>query len=150
MYLDDGKVKTIVTSVSDGVVHVRAENDGILVKRKGMNLPDTDFGGDIITVNTTTIVPRFGVTYDLEGNGRTVVQASYGHYAGKYSDAQFAANTDVGTPSVLTYGSTCPAGHGRDFRPGPFGRSGILPTFKRSSPPPAVFRTSVSGPFRFQ
>jgi len=49
IYLYDGKVKTIVSSVQGGVVHTRAENDGILIKRKGMNLPDTDFGGDIIT-----------------------------------------------------------------------------------------------------
>lgn len=49
LYIYDGKVKTIVTSVQDGVVHVRVENDGILIKRKGINLPDTDFGGDIIT-----------------------------------------------------------------------------------------------------
>jgi pyruvate kinase len=49
VYLYDGKVRTIVTSVRAGVVHVEAQNDGILIKRKGMNLPDTDFGGDIIT-----------------------------------------------------------------------------------------------------
>jgi pyruvate kinase len=49
IYLFDGKVHTVVSSVHDGVVHVRAENDGVLVKRKGLNLPDTDFGGDIIT-----------------------------------------------------------------------------------------------------
>ena len=49
IYLYDGKVKTIVSSVKDGVVHTRAENNGILIKRKGMNLPDTSFGGDIIT-----------------------------------------------------------------------------------------------------
>jgi len=49
LYIYDGKVKTIVTSVSDGLVHVRVENDGILIKRKGLNLPDTDFGGDVIT-----------------------------------------------------------------------------------------------------
>ena len=77
----------------------------------------TNATGDIITVNTTTIVPRFGVTYDVEGNGRTVLQASYGHYAGKYSEAQFAANTDVGNPSRVTYGYTGPAGQGRDFAP---------------------------------
>lgn len=42
-------MRVTVTSVKDGVVHTVAENDGILIKRKGMNLPDTDFGGDIIT-----------------------------------------------------------------------------------------------------
>lgn len=45
----DGKVRTTVTSVKDGLVHVRAENDGVLLKRKGINLPDTDFAGDVIT-----------------------------------------------------------------------------------------------------
>jgi hypothetical protein len=73
--------------------------------------------GDIVTVDTTTIVPRLGVSFDVEGNGHTVVQASYGHYAGKYSEAQFAANTDVGNPSRVTYGYTGPAGQGRDFAP---------------------------------
>ncbi len=47
--LFDGKVRTTVTSVASGLVHVRAENSGILIKRKGINVPDTDFGGDIIT-----------------------------------------------------------------------------------------------------
>jgi pyruvate kinase len=49
IYFFDGKVKTTVTSVKDGIVHVRAENSGILLARKGINLPDTDFSGDIIT-----------------------------------------------------------------------------------------------------
>lgn len=49
IYLYDGKLKTTVSSVRSGVVHVTADNDGILIQRKGINLPDTDFGGDIIT-----------------------------------------------------------------------------------------------------
>jgi pyruvate kinase len=49
LYLYDGKLRTTVTSVRDGVIHAEAMNDGILIKRKGLNLPDTDFGGDIIT-----------------------------------------------------------------------------------------------------
>jgi pyruvate kinase len=49
IYLYDGKIKAIVTSVREGVVYAEAQNSGILVKRKGMNLPDTDFHGDIIT-----------------------------------------------------------------------------------------------------
>lgn len=49
LYLSEGKIHTNVTSVKDGIVYVRADNDGILLKRKGINLPDTDFTGDIIT-----------------------------------------------------------------------------------------------------
>src|SRR6185295_3989466 len=74
--------------------------------------------GDITTVDTTGIVPRLGATYDLQGNGRTVLQVTYGHYSGKYSEAQFASNTAVGNPSVVVYGYTGPAGQGRDFAPG--------------------------------
>ena len=73
---------------------------------------------ETVTVKTSTLVPRLGLTFDLEGNGRTVVQASYGHNAGEYSEAQFASNTDVGNPSRVTYGYTGPAGQGRDFAPG--------------------------------
>ena len=74
--------------------------------------------GDIITVDTTKIVPRLGLVYDLTGNGQTTVQATYGHYSGKYSEAQYANNTDVGNPSRVTYGYTGPAGQGLDFAPG--------------------------------
>lgn len=49
LYMFDGRVRSTVTSVKDGIVHVRIENDGLVIKRKGINLPDTDFGGDVIT-----------------------------------------------------------------------------------------------------
>jgi len=49
MFLYDGKIRAIITSVRDGVVHAETQNEGILIKRKGINLPDTDLGGDIIT-----------------------------------------------------------------------------------------------------
>lgn len=49
IYLYDGKLRTTVSSVRSGVVYVTAENSGILIQRKGINLPDTDFEGDIIT-----------------------------------------------------------------------------------------------------
>ena len=49
LYLFDGRVRTVVSSVRDGVVYATADNDGIIIKRKGINLPDTDFGGDILS-----------------------------------------------------------------------------------------------------
>lgn len=73
LYLYDGKVRTTVTSVKDGVVHVRAENDGILIKRKGINLPDTDFGGDIITPKDIADL-AYGSTQDIDYVAMSFVQ----------------------------------------------------------------------------
>ena len=57
--------------------------------------------GDITTVDTSTVVPRFAASYDPLGDGRYTLQATYSHYSGKYSEAQFAENTNVGNPSLL-------------------------------------------------
>ena len=57
--------------------------------------------GDITTVDTRAIVPRLAASYDPLGDGRYSIQATYSHYSGKYSEAQFAENTNVGNPSLL-------------------------------------------------
>lgn len=75
IYIYDGKVRTAVTSVSDGIVHLRVENDGILIKRKGMNLPDTDFGGDIITEKDKKDIV-FGSTQDIDWVALSFVQTA--------------------------------------------------------------------------
>lgn len=75
LYLYDGKVQTKVTSVADGVVHVRAENDGILIKRKGINLPDTDFEGDIITTKDKKDI-AFGSDQDIDYVALSFVQTA--------------------------------------------------------------------------
>lgn len=50
IYMFDGKVRTHVTEiVSETAIKVVAENDGFVMNNKGLNLPDTDFGGDILT-----------------------------------------------------------------------------------------------------
>jgi pyruvate kinase len=75
LYIYDGKVKTIVTSVADGIVHVRVENDGILIKRKGINLPDTDFGGDVITKKDKEDL-AFCSTQDIDYVAQSFVQTA--------------------------------------------------------------------------
>lgn len=75
LYLYDGKVRMTVTSVRDGIVAARAENDGILIKRKGMNLPDTDFGGDIITVKDKKDL-AYGSTQDIDYVALSFVQTA--------------------------------------------------------------------------
>lgn len=49
LYIFDGKIRTTVIGKGEKSVTVRVENDGKLMSRKGINLPDTDFGGDILT-----------------------------------------------------------------------------------------------------
>ncbi len=75
IYLYDGKVRTVVTSVADGIVYVRAENQGILVKRKGINLPDTDFEGDIVTEKDKKDI-AFGSTQDIDYVALSFVQTT--------------------------------------------------------------------------
>ena len=46
----DGKVKSeVIEIVSDTAIKIRVLNDGFIMSKKGLNLPDTDFGGDILT-----------------------------------------------------------------------------------------------------
>ncbi len=74
--------------------------------------------GGIVGVDTDTVVPRLAATYDVTGTGRWLLQGTYAHYAGKYSEAQFANNTNVGNPSRVFSVYTGPAGEGLDFAPG--------------------------------
>lgn len=49
VYLFDGKIRAEVIGVEDNHVKIIIQNDGTLHSRKGINLPDTNFSGDIIT-----------------------------------------------------------------------------------------------------
>lgn len=75
LYLYDGRVKTTVTSVKDGLVHVRAENAGILIKRKGINIPDTDFDGDIITLKDKKDIV-YGADKDIDYVALSFIQTA--------------------------------------------------------------------------
>ncbi len=75
LYLYDGKVRVVVTEVKDGVIYTHAENDGILMQRKGINLPDTDFGGDIITAKDKKDI-AFGSTADIDYVSLSFIQTA--------------------------------------------------------------------------
>lgn len=75
LYLFDGKVRTTVTAVDNDVVKAKVENDGVLLKRKGMNLPDTDFKGDILTKKDMADI-EFGVTLDIDYVALSFVQTA--------------------------------------------------------------------------
>ena len=60
--------------------------------------------------------PRRG--YDVNGNGETVLQATFSQYSGKYNAVQFSRNTNVGNSDRYTLSYVGPAGEGRSFAPG--------------------------------
>ncbi len=70
----DGKIKTTVTSVKDGIVHLRAENEGYLISKKGINLPDTDLEGDIITTKDKKDI-LFGASISVDFVALSFVQS---------------------------------------------------------------------------
>ncbi len=73
LYLYDGKVRMQITAVTDGVVHARATNDGILIQRKGINLPDTDFGGDVIATKDKADL-AYGSQQDIDYVAMSFIQ----------------------------------------------------------------------------
>lgn len=73
--LFDGKIRGVVTSVrpSEQAVSIKIENDGVLVQRKGINLPDTNLGGDIITKKDRQDI-IFGAESDVDYVALSFVQ----------------------------------------------------------------------------
>lgn len=74
IYLFDGKVRTTVVGIDSATaIRLRVENDGFLMSKKGINLPDTDFGGDILTEKDLKDI-EFGATQDYDYVALSFVQ----------------------------------------------------------------------------
>jgi hypothetical protein len=77
----------------------------------------SDATGGITTIDTSRVVPRLGASYDVLGDGRYRLDATFAQYAGKYSEAQFSENTTVGNPRGVFLEYVGPVGIGFDFAP---------------------------------
>jgi len=76
IYIFDGKIRTTaIKIVSDTAIKVRVENPGTLMSRKGINLPDTDFGGDILTPKDLADI-EFGSTRDIDYVALSFIQSA--------------------------------------------------------------------------
>lgn len=76
IYIFDGKIRTeVVEIVSATAIKVRVANAGTLMSRKGINLPDTDFGGDILTPKDVRDV-EYGATKDIDYVALSFVQSA--------------------------------------------------------------------------
>lgn len=73
--LFDGKISSVVTSVREKKIAVRIENDGIVIARKGINLPDTDLSGDIITKKDRQDIV-YGAEQDIDWVALSFVQSA--------------------------------------------------------------------------
>ncbi len=75
IYIFDGKVRTTVLEItSETAIKLRIENDGTLMSKKGINLPDTDFGGDILTPKDLKDI-EYGLTKDIDYVALSFVQS---------------------------------------------------------------------------
>lgn len=76
IYIFDGKIRTTVIDIpSDTAITLRVENNGTLMSRKGINLPDTDFGGDILTPKDLKDV-EYGAMKDIDYVALSFVQSA--------------------------------------------------------------------------
>lgn len=75
IYIFDGKVRTTVVAIdSETAIRLRIENDGVLMSKKGINLPDTDFGGDILTQKDLRDI-EYGLKQDIDFVALSFVQS---------------------------------------------------------------------------
>ena len=75
IYLFDGKIRTTVVDIpSKTAIKLRVENDGTLMSKKGINLPDTDFGGDILTAKDMSDI-ELGADKDIDFVALSFVQS---------------------------------------------------------------------------
>lgn len=75
MFLYDGKVIVEVSAIKDKTIYTRAQNEGFLIARKGINLPDTDFAGDILTKKDKADI-AFGVEQKVDYIALSFVQSA--------------------------------------------------------------------------
>ncbi len=76
LYIFDGKVRTSVLEiVSETAIKLKVENDGVLMSRKGINLPDTDFAGDILTQKDIIDI-EYGAKNDIDYVALSFVQSA--------------------------------------------------------------------------
>lgn len=103
IYLFDGRIQLEVTAVREGIVYARAKNAGIILKRKGINLPDTDFGGDILTKKDLDDA-YFGATQDID-----YVALSFAQQASDVENLRKILNKHGSTAKIIVKIETKPA-----------------------------------------
>jgi outer membrane receptor protein involved in Fe transport len=101
--------------------------------------------GGIVGVDTDTFVPRLAAAYDVQGNGKHIIHATYGWYSGRYNEAQIGNNNNVGNPDLLLGVYAGPPGQGRSFAPG-FSPTNYETVFGQFPTKNVVFDSNLTSP----
>ncbi|TWO98992.1 pyruvate kinase [TM7 phylum sp. oral taxon 351] len=76
LYMFDGKIKSeVIEIISKTAIKVKILNDGFVMSKKGLNLPETDFGGDVITEKDMADI-EFGASRDFDYVAMSFVQSA--------------------------------------------------------------------------
>ena len=77
IFMFDGKIRTeVIEIVSKTAIKVKVLNDGFVMSKKGLNLPETDFGGDIITAKDMEDL-EYGAGQDYDYVALSFVQTAH-------------------------------------------------------------------------
>jgi pyruvate kinase len=73
IFLNDGRFRLQVTRIKGSLIETKVVIGGMLTSNKGINLPDTNFGGDILTAKDRTDID-FGLKHDIDYIAMSFVQ----------------------------------------------------------------------------
>jgi pyruvate kinase len=73
LMISDGRIRSVITKVEPKKVTIKLGNSGVLTTRKGINVPDTDMKGDIITEKDRKDI-RFAVQHGADYVALSFVQ----------------------------------------------------------------------------
>ncbi len=77
IFLFDGRIRThVIEIVSETAIKVAVENDGFIMSRKGLNLPETNFDGDILTEKDFADI-EYGAKCDYDYVALSFVQSAH-------------------------------------------------------------------------
>ena len=76
IFLFDGKIRAKVVEIASATaIKIEIENDGFIMSHKGINLPDTDLGGDVITDKDLADL-EFGASRDFDYVAMSFIQSA--------------------------------------------------------------------------
>ena len=76
IYIFDGKIRSkVIEKISDTAIRIKVLNDGYIMSRKGINIPDTDMGGDIITEKDMSDI-EYGASRDFDYVAMSFIQSA--------------------------------------------------------------------------